>query len=260
MELEEALLLFEELQKEDQTPNNNEMKRLLIRKISEMPFEGLDHSGSRNQNICALINFFLRISSLLSLKRTGWVRSGVRDPERVSGHMFRMGLLAFLMEDDDYIDETLLNDVTNSPMVISVVHDLAECVVGDITPHDNVSDNDKHRMEVEAMENLVSRLPPDLANLFKTAFNRYENANAEDKPAQLTKDLDKFDMVVQAFEYEEKEKRFGDLEDFFVSTSGADFFKHPTIIQWNSELRILRKQKILGKQINNSNDKVTVQE
>jgi hypothetical protein len=25
------------------------------------------------------------------------------------------------------------------------------------------------------------------------------------------KDLDKFDMVMQAFEYEEKEKRFGDL-------------------------------------------------
>ena len=89
---------------------------------------------------------------------------------------------------------------------------------------------------------------------------RYENANPEDKPAQLTKDLDKFDMVVQAFEYEEKEKRFGDLDDFFVSTSGADLFKHPTIIQWNSELRIIRKQTIHGKQINNSNDRVKNQE
>jgi len=65
-----------------------------------------------------------------------------------------------------------MNDVTNSPMVISLVHDLAECVVGDITPHDNVSDNDKHRMEVEAMEGLVSRLAPGLASLFKTAFIR----------------------------------------------------------------------------------------
>ena len=33
MELEEALLLFEELQKEDQAPNNNEMKQLLVIKI-----------------------------------------------------------------------------------------------------------------------------------------------------------------------------------------------------------------------------------
>ena len=71
------------------------------------------------------------------------------------------------------LDENLLNDVTNSPMVISLVHDLAECVVGDITPHDNVADADKHRMEVEAMESLVSRLAPNLAQLFKTAFNRF---------------------------------------------------------------------------------------
>ena len=78
---------------------------------------------------------------------------------------------------------------------------------------------------------------------------RYELAHAEDKSALLTKDLDKFDMVVQAFEYEEKEKRFGDLEDFFRSTSSPDLFKHPAIKKWNTELRILRKEKRFGKQI-----------
>ena len=36
-------------------------------------------------------------------------------------------------------------------------------------------------------------------------------------------------MVMQAFEYEEKEKRFGDLEDFFVSTSNPELFKHPIV-------------------------------
>lgn len=70
----------------------------------------------------------------------------------------------------------------------------------------------------------------------------------------LTKDLDKFDMVMQAFEYEEKEKRFGDLEDFFVSTSNPELFKHPIVNQWNSELRLFRKQKIHGKQISGAND------
>jgi 5'-deoxynucleotidase YfbR-like HD superfamily hydrolase len=77
---------------------------------------------------------------------------------------------------------------------------------------------------------------------------RYELAHGEDKSALLTKDLDKFDMVVQAFEYEEKEKRFGGLEDFFRSTSSPDLFKHPAIKKWNTELRILREEKILGKQ------------
>jgi 5'-deoxynucleotidase YfbR-like HD superfamily hydrolase len=46
---------------------------------------------------------------------------------------------------------------------------------------------------------------------FLIGYCRYESATPEDPAAQLVKDLDKFDMVMQAFEYEEKEKRFGDL-------------------------------------------------
>ena len=57
-------------------------------------------------------------------------------------------------------------------MVISLVHDMAECIVGDITPSDPVSAEDKHRMEVEAIETLVNPLSLPLANLFKKAFNR----------------------------------------------------------------------------------------
>ena len=38
---------------------------------------------------------------------------------------------------------------------ISLVHDMAESIVGDITPSDNVSKDDKHRMEREAMEKIM---------------------------------------------------------------------------------------------------------
>lgn len=30
---------------------------------------------------------------------------------------------------------------------MALVHDLAECIVGDITPHDDVSDTEKHKRE-----------------------------------------------------------------------------------------------------------------
>ena len=30
------------------------------------------------------------------LKRTGWVHHSVRDPETVSGHMYRMAMMSFL--------------------------------------------------------------------------------------------------------------------------------------------------------------------
>jgi hypothetical protein len=64
------------------------LRNTLIKKISEIPFDGND-SRNNLENVTALLNFFIQISSLTRLKRTGWVRSKVRDPERVSGHMFR---------------------------------------------------------------------------------------------------------------------------------------------------------------------------
>lgn len=40
----------------------------------------------------------------------------------------------------------------SSVMKMSLVHDMAESIVGDLTPHCGVSDGDKHQREVDAME------------------------------------------------------------------------------------------------------------
>lgn len=40
-----------------------------------------------------------------------------------------------------------------------LVHDMAECIVGDLTPHCGVSPEDKHRQEEEAMETLIKLVP-----------------------------------------------------------------------------------------------------
>ena len=37
--------------------------------------------------------------SLQHLKRTGWVRRGVQEPETVASHMYRMAMMAFLFGD-----------------------------------------------------------------------------------------------------------------------------------------------------------------
>ena len=57
-------------------------------------------------------------------------------------------------------------------MVISLVHDMAESIVGDITPSDPVTPEEKHRLEVEAMSSLVESLAQPLADFLKKAFNR----------------------------------------------------------------------------------------
>ena len=48
-------------------------------------------------DLMELLKFFLKISSLTRLKRTGWVRCGVNGPETVAAHMYRMALMGLLV-------------------------------------------------------------------------------------------------------------------------------------------------------------------
>lgn len=47
---------------------------------------------------------------------------------------------------------TLLDFSSDRVMRISLVHDMAESIVGDLTPHCGVSNEEKHEREVAAME------------------------------------------------------------------------------------------------------------
>jgi putative hydrolase of HD superfamily len=40
------------------------------------------------------------------MKRTGWVLRDVESPESIAGHMYRMAILTFLLEDKDSLDKT----------------------------------------------------------------------------------------------------------------------------------------------------------
>lgn len=108
------------------------------------------------------LNFFYTIGKLKTLKRTGWVHNGkfiawhhwfllysclnltccyveIPLPESVADHMYRMSMLSMLITDTAVNKDHL--------MKICMVHDLAESIVGDITPHCGVSKEDKRKLE-----------------------------------------------------------------------------------------------------------------
>ena len=123
--------------------------------------------------------------------------------------------------------------------MIALVHDIAECVVGDLTPSDPVSPEEKHQMEMEAMSNLVKQLPTGrLALEFYNGLERYEAQDPGDSEAKLAKDLDKFDMIMQAYEYEERSRKGPFLQDFFDST--VNVFQVPKVKAWSDRLRHIR--------------------
>uniref|UniRef100_A0A8C6ZWX7 HD domain containing 2 n=1 Tax=Nothoprocta perdicaria TaxID=30464 RepID=A0A8C6ZWX7_NOTPE len=86
-----------------------------------------------------LLQFLRLVGQLKRVPRTGWVLRKVERPESVSDHMYRMAVMA-LAAGDASLDK-------GRCVRLALVHDMAECIVGDIAPADNVPKEEKHRRE-----------------------------------------------------------------------------------------------------------------
>lgn len=76
------------------------------------------------------LEFLATTSRLKHLPRTGWVRVGVPGPvEPVAGHMYRLALLVMLMPQEAGLNR-------DKAIKMALAHDIAESLVGDITPYD----------------------------------------------------------------------------------------------------------------------------
>ena len=226
LELEEVLLRWEEEVKEGKPEGE---VGSLLKKMCQVKLPGWEQFVhlSDPAPLAALLQFLLSVSRLQRLRRTGWLRCGVREPETVAGHMFRMGMMGLMVGGVE-------------AAIISICHDMAETVIGDITPHCNVSNEDKAAREDKAFRALVKDLPGHIVHLIYGSFRRYEDQKPGDVEAKLVKDLDKFDMILQALEYEKRDKKGKYLQQFFDST--ATVFQTESGIKWQKELLLIREK------------------
>ncbi|KAL6566419.1 hypothetical protein OROGR_002034 [Orobanche gracilis] len=156
-------------------------------------------SGSSDQfrassSSSAVIDFLTLCHRLKSTKRKGWINHGIMGPESIADHMYRMSLMALIADD--------LPGVNRERCIkIAIVHDLAEAIVGDITPSDGVPKEEKSRMEQEALDEMCKVLGGGMrAEEIKELWQEYENNSSLE--ANLVKDFDKVEMILQALEYE----------------------------------------------------------
>jgi putative hydrolase of HD superfamily len=184
------------------------------------------------------VEFARLIGKLKTTPRTGWVRRGVPRYESVADHSWRVATLSLLLFGrDDNID-------ASKCIQMALVHDLAECIVGDIAPDDNVAKADKEKMEHDAMEKIALTLGQSCPNnearqRVLDLFQEYEKR--ETKEAKAVKDLDLLDMIIQADEYEQA---FGlDLNEFFEGTP-VSRFRDSTIEAVAKEVHEQRQQRI----------------
>ncbi|CAM9215557.1 unnamed protein product [Ectocarpus fasciculatus] len=183
------------------------------------------HDSDMNVLPANALSFMRVVGKLKELKRTGWVHRGVAKPESVSDHMYRMAMCSFLITDPT-LDRSRI-------MKLAMVHDLAEALAGDIAPFQNVSKEDKRRLEEEGLDKICATIGSDpIALEIKKLWYEYEDCTSEE--ARVVKDLDKLEMIVQADDYEKGQGL--DLGEFFESTQGC--FTTPQQVQsWDKELR-----------------------
>ncbi|KAM3603630.1 uncharacterized protein V6R79_026194 [Siganus canaliculatus] len=138
--------------------------------------------------------------------------------------MYRMAMMSLTITDPTVDKDRCIK--------LALVHDMAECIVGDIAPSDNVSKAEKHRREEEAMTHLTQLLPEGLKQEVYGLWEEYETQSSPE--ARLVKQFDLLEMILQAHEYEELEGMPGRLQEFFDSTNGR--FHHPDVLQLVSSL------------------------
>ena len=132
---------------------------------------------------------------------------------------------------------------------MALVHDMAESLVGDITPVDGVSKEEKERRERETMDYLgISLLGGYDGGVqgqgLREVWEEYEKG--ESNEARFVKDVDKLELLLQMVEYERKGEGKLDLSEFVWVAGGI---KMAEMKAWCAEL--LAERDLFWKQVGN---------
>jgi putative hydrolases of HD superfamily len=147
--------------------------------------------GHRNK----FVEFYGHIAQLKSLLRQGWVRRCGMDPhkvETVAEHIFSTTLMAAI------VAKELRPDLdANHVALMLLIHDIAEALVDDYTPHDHITAHQKHIEEARGIEEIFSGFSSK--DFFVGLWREYEEQKTHE--ALFAKDFDKLDAALMAHMY-----------------------------------------------------------
>lgn len=187
------------------------------------------------------------LERLKTTKREGWRRFGINHGESISDHMYRMSIITMLCP------ASLRSRIDLGRCVkMALVHDMAELLVGDITPVDGVLKSEKNRRESTTMDFLCKDLLGDVDGgvagvEIKQAWQEYEDS--ETLESHFVHDVDKIELILQMLEYEKSHEGRIDLTEF---THVADRIVLPEVKEWCDQALEDRKTywKSIGKEPN----------
>lgn len=173
------------------------------------------------------VPFFHMLERLKTTPREGWRRKGIANGESIADHMYRMSIITMFAPPS-------LN-VTHCTRM-ALIHDMAEALVGDITPVDGVPKEEKSRREATTMDFLTGRLLGNFngglnGEKLREIWQEYEDGKTPE--SQFVHDIDKLELVLQMLEYERANKGIKNLSEF---TYVAEKIITPEVKAWCNEV------------------------
>lgn len=150
----------------------------------------------KNYNI---FRFYI-LNTLLNMKeRSGWDKEhwniNSNRIERVSEHV--IGTIALAIAINEYSD---INVDINKVIEILTMHEIGEILIGDITPFDKITEEEKKKIEHKAMEEILGNL--NISSKALKLLHEFDNQSTND--AKFAYLCDKLEADIQAKVYQDK--------------------------------------------------------
>ena len=165
------------------------------------------------QKLKYLINI---LGKLKETNRSGWKKKKIKNPETVAAHSYGVCLLTLLFAPAHLDKEKCLK--------LALIHDIQEALVGDITPFDGVSEEEKAQREKAAVKEISQKF--HFAEL-EDLFAEYEENKT--KEACFIKDMDRLDAVLEAKYYDNGNKTQEKIFNEFYSYANTHTNKEEQI-------------------------------
>ena len=157
-----------------------------------------------------LESFFQKVLELKNIPRQGWKDKLDMDyVESVADHSYSTAMMSMVLSDLEDLD-------TEKIIKMALLHDLAESIVGDITP-DKMNYERKINMENKAMIQILENLPSSISQQYIVLW--YDFQKNSSKEANFLHEIDKLEMVFQAKFYLDKGISKEKLRSFFKTAN-----------------------------------------
>ena len=140
-------------------------------------------------------DFFKILIQLKNIQRKGWKNHlNLKITESVADHSYSVTMMSMILSEIQGMN-------TNKIIKMSLLHDLAESIVGDLTPNE-ITKSKKHILENDSMKKILSELPDPLSTKYQKLWNEFQECKNEE--AIFVHEIDKLEMSFQAKSYLEK--------------------------------------------------------